>query len=152
LFAVFEKHVPSVTSPATRVEYIVRKVFEGADSKRWWSLSNDFKLLAEAAPEAFLAAIDDSLDQNPSPITVLFDKDGGPLGGDYISPLLWALELLAWSPLHLSHAAAVLAKLASLAPSGRAHNRPAGSLRQIFLLWLPQTYASLDQRLRVLDY
>jgi transcriptional regulator with XRE-family HTH domain len=153
LFSVFEKHAPSVSSSATHVEYIVRKVFEGADSKRWWSMSRDFTFLAEAAPEAFLAAIDDSLDQNPSPITVLFGKDGSPLGGDYISHLLWALELLAWSPHHLSHTAAVLAKLASLDQGGdRFHNQPANGLRQIFLLWLPQTYASLDQRLRVLDY
>ena len=153
LFSVFEKHAPSVTSTAARVEYIVRKVLEEADSKRWWSMSKDFKLLAEASPEAFLAALDECLNQNSSPITVLFGKDGGPLGGDYISHLLWALELLAWSPLHLGHAAAVLAKLASLDPGGEgSRNRPASSLRQIFLLWLPQTYASLDQRLRVLDY
>jgi hypothetical protein len=30
-------------------------------------------------------------------------------------------------------------------------NRPANSLREIHLLWLPQTFAPLDQRLRALD-
>ncbi|MEN6291876.1 MAG: hypothetical protein ABFD07_07680, partial [Methanobacterium sp.] len=30
-------------------------------------------------------------------------------------------------------------------------NRPKNSLREIFLLWYPQTYASLEKRLKVLD-
>jgi hypothetical protein len=151
LFSVFEKYASSMTNPAARVEYIVRKALEDADSKRRWSMSNDFKLLAEAAPDAFLIALDESLNKNPSPVTILFSESGGPLGGEHISCLLWALELLAWSPLHLGRAATVLAKLASLDPGGRYQNRPADSLRKIFLLWLPQTYVSLDQRLDVLD-
>src|ERR1700726_1291705 len=34
---------------------------------------------------------------------------------------------------------------------GRYRNRPKNSLRQIFLLWLPQTFTPLDRRLHVLD-
>jgi hypothetical protein len=151
LLSLFGDKAPSVTNPAGRVQYIVRKLFRDADSRRWWSLSGDFQLLAEADPRSFLAALDDSLGLEHSPITALFGKDGGPFGTDHISHLVWALELLAWSPLYLGRVANVLAKLASLYPNGRSDNRPARSLRQIFLLWLPQTYASLEDRLRVLD-
>ena len=44
-----------------------------------------------------------------------------------------------------------LAKLARIDPGGRWANRPLASLRSIFLLWLPQTRASLEKRLRALD-
>jgi hypothetical protein len=36
-------------------------------------------------------------------------------------------------------------------PKGTWGNRPESSLRSIFLLWLPQTNATLDQRLKVID-
>ncbi len=46
----------------------------------------------------------------------------------------------------------VLARLDAIdTPPGRHANRPANSLREIHLLWVPQTYATLDQRLRALD-
>ena len=70
--------------------------------ERWWSLSRDFELLAEAAPGAFLDAIDYSLEQKDPPICALFGGDSGPLfGSQHLSNLLWALETLAWPPEYL---------------------------------------------------
>ena len=47
--------------------------------------------------------------------------------------------------------AEILARLAVLDPGGRWANRPAASLRSIFLMWLPQTHATLEQRVKVID-
>ena len=65
--------------------------------------------------------------------------------------LLWALERLAWSPLYLSNAALMLARLIRLSAEGRLANRPGSSLRKIFVLWYPQTAATFEEQLDVLD-
>ena len=65
--------------------------------------------------------------------------------------LLWALEMLAWSPDHLTRATLLLGRLARIDPGGRSANRPAESLRSIFLSWHPQTAASVDQRFVAID-
>ncbi|MFN4281587.1 MAG: helix-turn-helix domain-containing protein [Alphaproteobacteria bacterium] len=152
LLSLFGDRVVSVAGVRSRAEYIVHKLLDGASRERWWSLSRDFRLLAEAAPMQFLDAIDDSLLRNDRPILSLFGADGGPFGGEHISNLLWALESLAWSPQNLGRVSATLAKLDSLDPGGKYSNRPDNSLAKIFSLWFPQTYASLTERLRALDH
>jgi hypothetical protein len=72
-------------------------------------------------------------------------------GREYLSDLLWALERLAWSVPLFGRVSSVLAGLAEIDPGGRFVNRPANTLRHLFLLWSPQTNATLDERLRVLD-
>jgi hypothetical protein len=98
-------------------------------------------------------ALEDSLDQSDPPVRALFGHDeGGVFGAEHLSDLLWALESLAWSPELLNRVSLVLARLDTLDnPPGKFLNRPANSLRQIHLLWIPQTYATLDQRLKALD-
>jgi hypothetical protein len=112
--------VPSVVNPASRVENIVQKLLENADEERWWSLSRDFQLLADAAPEAFLSALDQEFDQHAA-VNVLFGEDKGSqagVGGEYLSNLLWALESLAWGPQYLGRVSIILAKLAARDPGG----------------------------------
>ena len=60
--------------------------------------------------------------------------------GDRATGLLWALELLAWYPEHLTRTTLLLGKLA------RKHKRPKDILRAIFLTWLPQTGATVPER------
>lgn len=153
LLALWGDRVKTVPDAVRRAYAIVAKLLGDADQKRWWSLSSDFRLLAEASPEAFLSAIEDSLDQNDPPIRALFGTDdGGVFGAEHLSDLLWALESLAWSPDLMPRVTHVLARLDAIdEPPGRYGNRPANSLREIHLLWVPQTYANLDQRLRALD-
>ncbi|HEX7934827.1 MAG TPA: helix-turn-helix transcriptional regulator [Paraburkholderia sp.] len=154
LLALWGDQITSVRNAALRVDAIVSKLLQHADPQRWWSLSRDFRLLAEASPNAFLDAIEDSLDQSEPPIRVLFGTDeGGVFGTEHLSDLLWALESLAWSPNLVPRVSLVLARLDAIDdPPGRYANRPARSLRQIHLLWNPQTFATLDQRLSALDY
>ncbi len=120
--------------------------------RRWASLAGLLPALAEAAPEAFLSALETSLKEDTPEVLDLFQGEDRPLGGGGRHPnLLWALETLAWYPEHLSRVAKALAKLARVAPQGRLVNRPSKSLREIFCTWHPNTSASLDERLQVLD-
>ncbi|MGR9209417.1 helix-turn-helix domain-containing protein (plasmid) [Rhizobium leguminosarum] len=149
LFADRAVLIPNIDEIPRRV---ISALFEGADTERWWNLQSDFQRLAEAAPEVFLDALEAAIDSTPSPLQGLFQEDDDRFhGGHYLSDLLWALERLAWDARLLGRVAAVLAGLAALDPGGRMANRPENSLRQIFLLWSPQTNATLDERLRVID-
>ncbi|MER9069611.1 XRE family transcriptional regulator [Mesorhizobium sp. M0902] len=153
LLALWGDRVRAVGDAGRRAEVIVGKLLKNADGRRWWSLSRDFRVLAEASPEAFLTAIEDSLDQNDPPIGSLFGHDGDHItGSEYLSDLMWALESLAWSPDWMPRVTHVLARLDAIDVKPRHYsNGPANSLREIHLLWVPQTYATLDQRLRALD-
>lgn len=151
LLSVFGDQVRYVTDAGQRAEAVVRKLLDGANSQRWWSMSPHLQVLAEASPDVFLEALDENLAQPNPPVMALFVEDAGPLGGAHHSELLWALEILAWSPRYIARVAELLAKLARLDPGGRYANRPANSLLGIFRLWMPQTNVSLDERLRVLE-
>lgn len=135
---------------------IARQLFARAtDWPLWASLAWLLPRLAEACPEVFLDAVDRGLaDQQPA-LANLFTDRGDDFDGLFDSSphtgLLWALELLAWSPDYLGQAALLLATLARLDPGGRYRNRPINSLHEIFLCWHPNTSAQLDQRLGVLD-
>lgn len=153
LLALWGNQIRAVSNTDLRADTIVRKLIGDADRQRWWSLSRDFRLLAEASPEAFLSAIEESLDQDDPPISVLFGHDqGGPFGTEHLSDLMWALECLAWSPDWMPRVSHVLARLDAIDTKPRHYsNGPANSLREVHLLWSPQTFATLDQRLRALD-
>ena len=60
--------------------------------------------------------------------------------------LLWALELVAWSPDHFAQAVYLLARLAEVDPGGRLINRPHASLATIFCPWHPETGAPNARR------
>lgn len=133
---------------------IVRRLLRNAnaDWRVWASLSDLLPLLAEASPSEFLSAVEEGISGEDPPLLKLFaDKQDDLFGSSPHTGLLFALETLAWSPEYFSHAALFLAKLARLDPGGKLLNRPHNSLREIFLPWCPQTTATLEQRLQVLD-
>ena len=129
--------------------HVVRTLLHEADWVRWSGLDTLMPLLAEAAPKAFLDAVEEALeDLENTPFRAIFMQEGdGLFGGNYMTGLLWGLECLAWSHDYLARVAVILADLASIDPGGRYSNRPAQSFADIFLPWHVQTTASLDQRM-----
>lgn len=124
-----------------------------ASGQLWASVTDVMPLLAEAAPDVFLDAVQQGL-QGEQPLLGLMFADSESDFLTVSSPhtgLLWALENVAWSPEHFPLAVEQLARLAEVDPGGRLSNRPIASLADIFRSWLPQTSVSLDRRLRVLD-
>ena len=137
----------SQNKPEAIAVLAVREIFDTADWVLWGSLNNLLPILAEAAPDEFLSAVETALQQLPCPFDVLFSQEGdGITGGNYLTGLLWALEALAWDQTYLVRACVILGNLASHDPGGKWANRPANSLATILLPWLPQTTASIGKR------
>lgn len=121
--------------------------------RRWASLCAVLPLLAEAAPDEFLGAVEAALADVGTDLPALFsDAQTGTFGSPPHTGLLWALENIAWQPEYLGRVAVLLARLARLDPSpeSRQANRPFASLLQTFSCWSPQTGADFERRLRVL--
>ena len=135
-----------------RPTMVLRRVL--AEDKGWeiWAtLSRDLATLAEAEPETVLEAIEQRLSAMPGSFEDLFRQEGDPLfGGAQHTGLLWALERLAWAPEYFSRVAVILARLARTDPGGRISNRPAESLKAMFLPWFRVSEASDSQRLETL--
>lgn len=136
-----------------RVNQIIHSLLKKAPPGLWWSLAQDFRNIAEAAPDAFLNAFDAGLEGDNPPVMALFRSDDGMMyPQEYLSNLLWALEMLARSPNYLMRSALLLARLDEIDPGSAWAKRPFRSLRQIFWIWGPQTYANAGQRLKVMDH
>ena len=157
--------VPTTRSSARRAsQRVVRSLLEKAneDWRLWASLSDLLQLLAEAAPDGFLDAVEADLERSEPVLARLFVSTGDPMfGSAYHSGLLRALEVLAWSPDHLGRVVPILARLdgidpeSELRPDENMHSRvayrPLSVLRGVFRTWLPQTSATLADRLTVLN-
>ena len=145
--------VPSSASPGGRVDRIVRRLLEDADWIRWASLSYQLPLLAEAAPEPFLEAVQRDLRGSDPALKKLLDAEGdGFLSSSPHTGLLWALESLAWEASYLQRVTFILARLDELdLPDAKLVNRPLNSLREIYLTWYPHTAAPVEKRIETLD-
>lgn len=115
----------------------------------WSLLSTSLPALAEASPDIFLDAVDNDLSATEPQLSGLFrDKSTDFWGSSSPHPsLLWALELLCWSPVYFSRSASLLAKLTRIDPGGRLSNRPAHSLASVELGWLVNSGASVDDKI-----
>lgn len=137
-----------------RMRWLVHELLDTADGERWLSLASYLPTLAEAAPDAFLNAIEKSLRLPDAPVTRLLTEtsDSGLAGGRcWHAGLLWALETLAWAPRRLARVALILARLSHVTIKGNWGNKPSASLFGLFRSWLPQTAAGLQDRIKVLD-
>lgn len=144
------------TTPQQYVDEILSALPDlGKSHETLVGLSDQSALLAEAAPNPFLTALESMLEGAPGEVAKIFSTSDDGIWGPS-SPhieVLWALETLAWDPKYLNRAAVVLAKLAELDPDpdSRMINRPINSLRAILLSWSPNTYAPVAQRIACLD-
>src|SRR5262252_1829593 len=116
------------------------------------SLRDELPMLAEAAPDPLLVALERLLEGDGRAILPIFEERPGLLHAVFHhSGVLSALETLAWDPTYFRRAVLILAKLASIDPGGELGNRPDRSLAEIFVLWNPNTNAPSAQRLSAID-
>jgi hypothetical protein len=152
----------AVTIGSETVQSWLRRVlfqlFQRANEDRagqlWASLTDVLPLLAEAAPNEFLGAVQLGLDGEKPLLGAMFADEEGSSFVSVSSPhtgLLWGLENVAWSSEHFGLAVEQLARLAEVDPGGRLSNRPAASLASIFRPWLPQTSVDASRRVDTLD-
>lgn len=122
------------------------------DWRVWASLSSDLRLIAEASPQQFLDGVAGGLGGVEPALPRLFETGGDPLFTS--SPhygLVWALQVLGWSPDYLSQVVNALARLGSARPPGTVSTDPEEALQRILLPWSPETTASVEQQLQVID-
>jgi hypothetical protein len=135
-----------------RISSCVSKLLKKDMTERdWYSLSEEIVFLAEAAPEVFLEVIENDLKKEKPPILALFIEEG-TMGGCPHAGLLAGLEIASWNLDFLARVTGILSTLARLDPGGRYTNRPFNSLKAIFQGNLPQTKATLQQRLEIIDW
>ncbi len=135
------------------ISYWISNVFNGNQSiKFWFSIQDCLTLLAEAAPNAFLSAVECALEGDEPLLLGLFKEEGNGSfeGGCYHSSLLWALELISWDKQYLARVSQCLACLSTIDPGGKYLNRPFNSLVDIYLGWINNTSATHDERIQIL--
>lgn len=140
------------TWAASIVAQLLRRANEDQSGQLWASLADVLPLLAEAAPDAFLRAVQEGVaGQDPVLRLIFTDQTGGFSISSAHTGLLWAMETVAWSDEFGPLAARLLARLAEIDPGGKLSNRPTNSLVGFFRPWLPQTSLPIERRLAVLD-
>ena len=136
-----------------QVAVLIRKLLKPLTLEKLLSQNHDLPRYAEAAPDEFLKIIEEDLRRNdPVVFGLLKPVNSNSFGA---SPsrtgLLWALECLAWKPQNLSRVSAILAQLSRPRIDDNWMNKPDASLQAIFRSWMPQTAASVEQRITALE-
>lgn len=152
--------LPDGTSLAQSAATLVKQLLDAANAdatgRGWQELCDVLPLLAEAAPQEFLDALQLDL-ARPSPtVAILFEESAesaiSPLGGFSLHVhLLWAVENICWSTDHLLDGVHALVRLAEIDPGGRTTNRPAASLSTVLCGWVNNTSASHAQRVAAVE-
>ncbi|MBS0251174.1 MAG: addiction module antitoxin, partial [Proteobacteria bacterium] len=136
----------------TKVMLLVSKLLTPLTLEKLLSHDRDLPNYAEAAPEEFLRIIKNDLDSNRVVFELLTPADTGIFGaGCPRTGLLWALECLAWRPQNLPRVADILAQLSTKKIDDNWANKPENSLQSIFRSWMPQTAATVEQRIMTLE-
>jgi hypothetical protein len=137
----------------SRVAVLIRKLLTPLTLAKLLSYDNDLPHYAEAAPDDFLKVIEEDLRRNdPVVFGLLKPVDGGSFGvWPLRTGLLWALECLAWKPQNLPRVSSILAQLSRPKIDDNWMNKPDASLQAIFRSWMPQTAASVEQRVKALE-
>ena len=114
------------------------------------SHDNDLPHYAEAAPREFLTLLEADL-QNPQPevLGLLKPVGTGVFNDCPRTGLLWALECLAWK--NLGRVSSILALLSRTVIDDNWVNKPITSLEALYRAWMPQTAATLQERMTSLE-
>jgi addiction module HigA family antidote len=131
---------------------LIRKLLTPLTTRVLESHERDLPTYAEVAPDEFLSILEEDLrSDSPESFGLMRPVTSGTFGRCVRTGLLWALENLAWSPTTLPRVARILARLAEIKIEDNWVNKPIESLASIFRSWMPQTAASIAQRLTILQ-
>ena len=133
--------------PEYMVATMVRRLLEPMTAENLLSQASNLPLYAEAAPNVFLSVLEQDLATSEPAVAVLMKPVGDAIfeRSDRVH-LLSALETLGWSPKWLPRVVVLLGQLTELEPEDNLVNKPSESLMSLLRWWLPQTTATLDQR------
>jgi len=135
-----------------RVDSLVRSLLTPFSERTWLSQGRDLQRYAEAAPEVFLEIVEDDLaSQDPKIVALMPSRGDGLFGSCPRTGLLWALESLAWNPKLMPRVVEILATLSGIELTDNIGNKPEASLKSMFRWWMPQTAASVAQRIAALE-
>ncbi|MBP5534471.1 MAG: hypothetical protein J6Y03_03085 [Alphaproteobacteria bacterium] len=138
-----------------KIRNLVINVLKNKDWYVWASLTNCFTLFAEASPDGFLFALEETIKETPNTIKDIYTQsiNDGVFGSSCLySDILWALEILAWSDKWFSRSVNLLLTLESLKTMDtKWGNTPLESLSKIFCPWMQGTSVSLENRKQFLN-
>ncbi|MEZ5944326.1 MAG: hypothetical protein R3C18_23295 [Planctomycetaceae bacterium] len=135
----------------TFVNWIVRSVLEDASFARWASFGSELAILAEAAPDAVLDAVERDLDSGGPLTEVMANTEVDIFSSSPQVGVLWALEKICWSSEYLERATVILLRLAALNPELSSGNNPQRSIRETLQLACPQTGADWTMRRQTIE-
>ena len=145
---------PRRSEAAWVVVPVLRQANEDATASTWVTLSKFLPLLAEAAPDALLAALRKCIAQQHPFAQHLLEGASSEMGWSFAPPELIdvrsALETLAWAPDYFAAAVSLLAQIVP-PPASTGTSAAIHGLQSIFCPWLPQTFAGPEERLQALD-
>ena len=132
------------------VSLLIHKLLTPLTLDKLLSHNKDLPRYAEAAPDEFLKVFEEDLwKSEPVVRGLLKPTESGPFASPARTGLLWALECLAWK--RLGRVSLMLAKLSETIIDDNWTNKPISSLQAIYRSWMPQTAASLEERIKGLE-
>ena len=135
-----------------RVSDLIRGFLTPLTIEKLLTHDHDLPRYAEAAPNTILTLLEDDLRAaEPVVLGLLKPVALGLFGRCPRSGLLWAMECLAWNRKYLPRVSLLLARLATTKIDDNWANKPIASLESIYRSWVPQTSASLAERIRGLE-
>lgn len=136
-----------------QIDRVIANLLRDGSSDNWLSQNGLIRVYAEASPDSFLKAVQRELKADNSVFDVMFEPVSST--GFGASPdrtdILWALELLAWSPGHVIEACYALAELCRYPCNDNWSNKPFSSLNDVLLSWHPHTTLETEERINLLD-
>ena len=135
-----------------KVSVLIGKLLTPLSLDKLLSQDHNLPFHAEAAPDEFLRIVEaDLAKEEPVLFELLKPVDNSSVFATPLrSGLLWALECIAWSPKYLPRVCKILARLCERRIDDNWTNKPGTSLHAVFRAWMPQTAATVDERIEVL--
>lgn len=136
-----------------QIDKLIANLLQDGSPDNWLSQNGLIRVYAEASPDSFIKAVQRELKADSSVFDVMFEPVSST--GFGASPdrtdILWALELLAWSPDHVVDACYALAELCRYPCNDNWANKPFSSLNNVLLSWHPHTTLETEERINLLD-